>query len=143
MAKQAQKNAADVAAKWATNLSASTQQIQKGVQAVQTSPTALAARNPDGYLQGVQAAVSSGKWQARLNNVSLASWQQSMIQKGIPRIQSGAAAGKGNMQSFMQSFLPYVYSAQASLASQPRGNLEQNIQRMQTWTRAMAAYKST
>jgi len=143
VARQAQKNAVDVAAKWATNLAASTAQIAKGVAAVQTAPTALAARNPDGYLQGVQQAVSSGRWQARLNAVTLQQWQSAMTNKGIPRIQSGATQGKQNMQNFMQNFLPFVYSAQAQLASQPRGNLEQNIARMNTFVRAMATYQST
>ena len=142
MAKQGQKNASDVAQKWAANLGAAGPSIQKGVQSVQTSPTALAAKNPDGYLSGVQRAVASGKWQARLNAVTLQSWQSAMINKGLPRIQAGAQLGKGNMQTFMQNFLPYVYSAQGQLASQPRGNLEQNISRMNTWVRAMAAYQN-
>lgn len=141
MAKQGQKNAADVAAKWANNLGAAGPSIQKGVQNVQTSPTALAAKNPDGYLAGVQRAVSSGKWAHRLNAVTLQQWQSAMINKGLPRIQSGAQIGKSNMQTFMQNFLPYVYSAQAALQSTPRGNLEQNINRMVTFTRAMANYQ--
>lgn len=140
MARQGQKNAADVASKWANNLGAAGPSIQKGVQSVQTAPTQLAAKNPDGYLAGVQRAVSSGRWQRNLMNVTLQEWQQAMIQKGLPRIQAGAQMGKANMQSFMQDFLPYVYSSQQQLASQPRGNLEQNISRMTTWVRAMASY---
>lgn len=140
MAKQGQKNPATVAAKWATNLSAATTSIQAGVQAVTTSPTSLAARQADAYLSGVQQAVSSGKWQQSLNNVSLQSWQASMITKGIPRIQSGATAGKPNVQNFMTQFLPFVSNAQQQLAATPRGNLQQNIQRMITWTNQMAQF---
>lgn len=141
MSKQAQKTPADVAAKWSTNLSASTTTIQKGVQAVQTSPTALAARNPDGYLAGIQKAVTSGKWQNRLNAVSLQSWQQDMINKGIPRIQTGAQTGKAKVNTFMNQFLPYVYQARDSLAATPRGTLEQNIARMNQMTRALAQFQ--
>lgn len=142
MARQSQKNPADVAAKWATNLGAAGPQIQKGVQAVQVSPTALAAKNPDGYLQGVQRAVQTGKWQNNLNRVTLQQWQAAMINKGLPRIQSGAQIGKQNMQTFMTNFLPYVYSAQQQLQSQPRGNLEQNISRMTTFIRAMSNFQN-
>jgi hypothetical protein len=142
MAKQSQKNAADVAAKWANNLGAAGPAIQKGVQAVQTAPTQLAAKNADGYLAGIQRAVASGKWQANLNKVSLQQWQSAMINKGLPRIQSGAQIGKTNMQTFMTNFLPYVYNAQQQLSSQPRGNLEQNIARMTTFIRAIANYQN-
>lgn len=143
MAKQGMKNPATVAAKWATNLSASTTSIQAGVQAVTTSPTSLAARQADAYLSGVQQAVASGKWQNSLNAVSLSSWQNSMITKGIPRIQSGATAGKSNVQNFMTQFLPFVQNAQQTLAATPRGNLQQNIQRMVTWANQMSQFQYT
>lgn len=123
------KNATDVANKWANNLSASTQAIQQGVQAVTVSPTQQAAANPQAYLAGVQKAVSSGKWQNSLQRVSLADWQQAMIQKGIPRVASGATAAKGKFANFMQQFLPWVQQGQQQLATMPRGTLEQNIQR--------------
>lgn len=141
MARQAQKSAADVAAKWSTNLGAAGDTIKRGVGAVQTAPTALAARNPDGYLAGVQRAVSSGKWQQRLNSVSLQAWQNAMVNKGISRVQTGAQYGKPNVQNFMQAFLPAVYSARDSLQSMPRGTLEQNIGRMNAFVRAMAQFQ--
>lgn len=141
MAKQAMKTSANVANKWATNLSASTQTMTAGVQSVQTSPTSLAAANPDGYLAGVQKAVTSGKWQARLQSVTLQQWQQAMVQKGIPRVQTGAQTGKPKVQSFMDQLLPYVYQLRAALASQPRGSLAQNMQRMNTFVQGMAQFK--
>lgn len=123
------KNATDVANKWANNLAASTTSIQAGVQSVTTAPTALAAQAQNAYLAGVQRAVSSGKWANALQKVSLADWQQAMIQKGIPRIASGAAAAKPKFASFMQQFLPYLQQGVANLSTMPRGTLDQNIQR--------------
>lgn len=144
MARQAQKTAANVAQKWANNLNAATTTIQQGVQSVTTAPTALAARNPNAYLAGVQNAVSSGKWQNRLNAVSLSDWQNAMKTKGIPRIQTGTAAGQPKMQSFMSNFLPFVYQTRDAInSSQPRGTLAQNMQRMTSFVQAMAGYKST
>lgn len=134
------KNAADVANKWATNLASSTQAIQQGVQAVTTAPTQLAAQNLNAYLAGVNHAVSSGKMANALQKVSLPDWQNAMIQKGIPRIASGAQAAKPKMQQFMQSFLPYVAQGVQQLNSTtPRGSLQQNIQRavqMMQWNAA-------
>lgn len=123
------KNATDVANKWANNLASSTTSMQQGVQAVTTAPTQLAAQAQTAYLAGVQKAVSSGKWANALQRVSLADWQQAMIQKGIPRVASGATAAKGKFANFMQQFLPWVQQGQQQLATMPRGTLDQNIQR--------------
>lgn len=141
MGKMTMKNPADVANKWSRNLSASTQSIQSGVQAVTVSPTALAARQQDAYLTGVQNAVTSGKWADGLNRVTLPDWQSAMINKGIPRIQQGAVNAKPKMESFMTQFLPFVQNAQRQLSSMPRGNLEQNIARSQAFIRQMATFK--
>jgi hypothetical protein len=141
MGKQTQKNPMDVANKWSQNLGASTQRIQSGVQAVTVSPTALAARQQDAYLSGVQQAVANGRWQAGLNRVSLSDWQTAMIGKGLPRIQQGATVAKPKVEQFMTQWLPFVYSQQKALASQPRGSLEQNIARMNTFVRSLATFK--
>ena len=143
MGKQTMKNPADVAAKWSRNLSASTQSIQSGVQQVTVAPTQLAARQVDAWLSGIQQAAASGKWVNRLNSVSLPDWQNAMINIGIPRIQQGAVAAKGKVEAFQQQLLPYIGNLQRQLASTPRGNLEQNLQRMQTFVRGMANFKRT
>lgn len=143
MAKSAQKTAAAVATKWSQNLSNSTPQMQSGAQGVTTSPTALAAANPTGYLQGVQNAVNNGTWAASLQAVTLAQWQNAYITKGIPRVQQAAASDKGKVQTAFQTLLPYVYSARDQInASMPRGTLTQNIQRSAAMINAMAQYKN-
>lgn len=134
------KDPTSVAAKWATNLGAATQSMQDGVNGVQTAPTQLAAAQADRYVQGVQQAVSSGSWQKALQNVSLQSWQQSMLQKGIPRVASGANQAKGKFATFMSKLLPYQQNLQAQLAATPRGDLQTNIQRMIMWANGMAQF---
>lgn len=129
-----------VAAKWASNLSAATQAMTDGVQSVTTAPTQLAAARADAYQQGVQQAVASGKWQKGLQSVSLQSWQQSMTQKGIPRVASGAAAAKPKFASFMGKLLPFQQSLQSQLAATPRGDLQTNIQRMIMWAQGMSQF---
>jgi hypothetical protein len=80
-------------------------------------------------LAGIQEAAASGKIEAGLRRVSLEDWRSKMIEKGIPRIASGAQSAKSNVTDFWQSFLPWLESGQRKLESMPRGDLEQNIAR--------------
>lgn len=144
MARNARKQASAVAQKWSMNLGNATQQMQTGAQGVTTAPTQLAAANANGYLAGVQQAVSSGKWQAALQAVSLSQWQQAYIQKGIARVQQAANTDKGKVQAAFGPLLDYVYNARDQInASQPRGSLAQNIARSQAMIQAMAGYKAS
>ncbi len=134
-------NPTTISAAWARNLGAATQKITAGVQSVTVAPTQIAAQRADAYLQGVQASVQSGKYQAGLQRVTLADWQQSMVQKGIPRIASGATAAQPKMEAFLTSFLPYVEAGQRQLQSMPRGTLQDNINRAVFMMQYNAAYK--
>lgn len=141
MARQARKTAAQVAQKWSQNLSASTQSITNGVNSVQTSPTQLAAVQVNAYLQGVQHAVTSGKWQRGLQAVSLQDWKNSMLQKGVPHIQTGAVQGQGKVQQVMGPLLDFVYNTRDSInQSNPRGSLQQNLARANAFATAMSNY---
>lgn len=125
-----QTDATVVAQRWAQNLGGSTDKVKAGIMAVQQSPTEKAAAQQNAYVQGVQAAASSGKWQRGLQRVTLAQWQQAAISKGLMRIGAGAQAALPKMQSFLSQWLPYMQQAQQRLASTPRGSYEQNKQRM-------------
>lgn len=135
------KNAADIASKWARNLGTSVNEIKAGVQAVTTSPTAQAAQRADAYLSGVQQAVSSGKWQAGLNRVTLQDWQNAMINKGLNRIAGGATQAQGKFQDFMSQLLPHIEAGQRALSATPRGDLTTNINRAVQFMQHMAAFK--
>lgn len=139
MGSAASKNPAAVAQKWATNLGNSTASIKAGVQAVQTAPGQLAAANQAGYLSGVQQSVQ--KWANNVASVSLTSWQNATINKGINHIGSGATGAIPKMTSFMSQLLPYVAQGQQSLSSTPRGSLDQNIQRSVSFQRFMANFQ--
>jgi hypothetical protein len=144
MARQARKSAQQVAQTWSQRLQASTQQIQNGVNAVTTSPTQLAAANEAGYLQGVQQAVANGKWRTKLQAVSLSDWKSSMINKGIPHISTGATQAQGKVQTVMGQLLPFIYDTRDAInASNPRGNLQQNMARMNAFVQAMSMYNKS
>lgn len=135
------KNAQQVAQRWASAMSNSTEKIKAGVQAVTVAPTALAAAAVDRQVAGVIRARDSGKTQANLLAVSLQSWQSSFINKGLTRIGTGATNAIGKMTAFMQQFLPAQQAIVAGLP--PRGDLNQNIQRAVQMMTQTAGWKYT
>jgi hypothetical protein len=133
------RNADQIAADWSQRLAASTQKITDGVNSVTVAPGQAAARQKTVWQQNTSAAVD--RWAARTAAVSLPEWQQAMIEKGAPRIASGAAAAQPKFASFMTQLLPHIDQVKRGLPA--RGNLDQNIQRMTAFTRGMAAFKRT
>ena len=133
---------AQAAQAWQTGMQNSTQKITAGVNNVTVAPTQLAAAAADRMLMGIQRAVQSGKWQAGLQAVSLQDWKSAMLDKGVNRIASGAAAARGKVQAFLQAFLPYVaQGVQQMDATMPRGDLEQNIARATFMMRYNAQFR--
>lgn len=143
MARQSRKTAQQVAQKWSQNLGAATNQMQAGVRGVTTSPTALAAANSQGYVAGVQRSVNEGKWQRKLQAVSLSQWQNAYVTKGIPRVQQAATQDQPKVQAAFGPLLDYVYNARDQINStMPRGTLSQNIARATAMMQAMSGYNS-
>lgn len=127
-----------IAANWASRLAGSTQKITDGINAVTVAPGVAAARQKDVWLQNIQA--SQAKWARNVAAVSLTDWQQMTIQKGVPRIASGATAAQPKFQTFMSKFLPHVMAGKASLP--PRGTLDQNINRAVAMMRHNAKFSN-
>lgn len=125
-----------IADKWVTNLSASTTSITAGVNGVTVPPGQKAAAAADFWLSQTMAAKQ--KFITNVGKVSLQSWKDSMLNIGVPRIATGAAANKQKMVDFMSRFLPYVKGAVDSLP--PRGDLNQNIQRAVAMMTQLAAF---
>ena len=126
-----------IAARWAQGLSGATQKIADGVNAVTVAPGQAAARQKTVWAQNTAAAAD--KWAQRTAAVDLPSWQQAMIQKGAPRIATGAAAAQPKFASFMTQLLPHIQSVKSQLPA--RGNLDQNIARMTQFVRGMSQFK--
>lgn len=114
---------AQVAAKWSQNTSAAQQSYKDGVNAVQVAPTQVAAQHLDRYINGVNAAVSSGKMAAKLNAVTLDQWKTAAVNKGAPRIALGVQNAVGKFTTFMDKWLPYQEQLKAKIASMPKGGV--------------------
>lgn len=125
--------------KWAQRLSGATEAITQGVQSVQTAPGVLAARQKQAWIQKLQA--SQDKWATRVAGVSLADWQSKMINVGIPRVASGAAANQDKVTRFLSEFLPHLDRGVATVRAMPKVTLEDSIQRATAMIRHNASFK--
>lgn len=132
-------SAQQAAANWSAGMSGAATKAKAGVMAVTVSPTEAAANAVDRQVAGVIAAQQSGKTAARLRAVSLQSWQQSYINKGIPRLAAGASAGMPKMTAFMNAFMPFLQNAVASLP--PRGDYNANKARAMAMMDAMKGFR--
>jgi hypothetical protein len=124
--------------KWSTNLNGAGTYIKNGVQRVQTAPGQSAAAASDRMLAGVTNAVSSGRWAKAVSGVSLAQWQDAMVNKGIPRLQQGTAQAVKTKGDKIAALLSNVDAATASIQSLPKGGLQQGIQRATAYMTKMS-----
>lgn len=125
--------------KWQAGINGSTAYITAGVNAVKTAPGIAAAAAQNLMLQNLTAAVTSGRWAQAVSGVSLQSWQQAMLTKGIPNLSAGVQLATTQKLPAITTLLQNVDNAVSSLASTPRGNLQQNIQRAVQFMTAMSA----
>lgn len=121
-----QKNPKQVADRWAARMNQSTDKMREGINAVQVSPTELAAARQDAYVAGVVEAANSGKWRNGLLRVTLADWKAATLAK-VARVGPGATQAVPKMEAFMADFLPFLDRVVAGLPA--RGTFEENKQR--------------
>lgn len=126
----------DAASRWSSGLAGSTAKWQAGVEAVTVSPTQLAARAADLWARNVAAA--KPKFAANSAKVTREQWISATVNKGGPRLASGAQAAQGRMGEVFTKLFPYINQVTASLP--PRGDLEQNINRMGDFARKMSKF---
>jgi len=127
--------------KHARRLSASIDDVRKGIDRVTVNPCELAAAKQEKMLTNLTAAVNDGRWAAGLKRVSLEEWKDKAKNVGAGRIASGINAAKSKVIAFAEQLLPHIDAGQAKLKTMPDITLEDNIQRMITMTRHMAEFK--
>lgn len=119
----------EYAEKWARRTAAAVPDYRSGVQRVTEAPGVQAAAKVDKMRQNVNAALDSGKWEARVAGVSLAEWKQAAIDKGAARIGAGVEAAKPDMVRFGTELLAHVDTVSAEVAAMPDLSLADRIQR--------------
>lgn len=130
---------AQATAKWLSGLGAATDRMTQGAQAVQKAPGIAAAAAADKWLQRVTQAKQ--KFATNVARVSLADWQNSYINIGIPRVAQGAQAKQAKVQSFFDEYLPYLTRGVATIDAMPSTTLEDGIARATAMIRYNSKFK--
>lgn len=125
--------------KWLSNLSGAQERMQQGAMSVQTAPGAAAAAAADKWLAKVTQA--KAKFAANVGRVSLADWQNSYINVGIPRVSQGANAKQAKFAAFFDEFLPYLQRGLQTIDKMPSTTLEDGIARATAMIRYNAKFK--
>lgn len=135
----ARVTAQQLADKWGRRMSAAAPDIQAGVDRTQKDPGALAAAQKALWAQKLADPATQNAWATNVAKVGAASWKDAMKTKGIPRLQTGIARAQQTKIGRWTALLSAVDAAQADANATPRGTLDQNLARANTFARSMAA----
>lgn len=111
--------------KWATAMANATTAYTQGVQSVTVAPNQKAAAASAKWLARTQAALP--KFEQNNLKVSLQSWQTATVDKGAPRLASGANGAKPKVAAFNTAFYQFLKSGQASINAMPTNTPEEAI----------------
>ena len=116
-----------ITTKWVTNFGNAGTAMQQGVNAVNQAPGAKAAQAAQLWITRLQQAQT--KWANRVGAVTLAEWQQAMINLGIPRAQQGVTEKQGKYLTFITSYMQFLQGQLPTIQAMPKGTLAQGIAR--------------
>lgn len=125
--------------KWGRRMQAAAPDIQSGINRVTEAPGVKAAKQQNAMLNGVNEAVSSGKWARNVAAVSVDQWKQAALTKGVQRIAAGVTQAQPRMGDAVTKLLSDVNATLAEVERTPRGDLATNINRAVTMMQGMAA----
>lgn len=132
-------NSAQATAKWLSGLQNAQARMTAGANAVTQAPGLAAAAASAKWLAKVTAAQQ--KFATNVARVSLADWQRSYIDIGIPRVSQGAQQKQGKVTAFMDQFLPYLQTGLQTIDKMPSTTLEDGIARATAMIRYNAKFK--
>lgn len=143
MAKRVRVSASEFAEKWNRRLSGAQQDIRRGVENVDESPTDAAADAQDKMRQNLLDAIDNGKWARGLARVSLSDWQDRVLDVGVGRIASGADAAQDDVQAFASELIDHQNAGLSEIEGMADITLQDNINRATAWLRHMAGFERT
>tara|TARA_Y100000310_G_scaffold345713_1_gene468700 strand:- start:8635 stop:9057 length:423 start_codon:yes stop_codon:yes gene_type:complete len=133
----ARVNAQEYAEKWGRRLTASTEDIRRGVERVTEAPGERAARSQEKMITNLLDSVNSGRWARAVSSVTLPEWKESILSKGIQRIAAGVTAALPRQVQMAQTLLANVEAVQAEVERMPNVTFEDRLARMDRWARGM------
>lgn len=136
-------DAAAVTAKQIRRAQGATTDYVAGVEAVDVSPTAQAAKKKDKMRAGINAAIDSGKWEEGLASVSLEDWKAAAVKKGGDRYASGVADSEAKTRAFHEEFSAFMVGHKAKIDAMPDTTQEQRMAKMLANAKGIAGFKRT
>jgi hypothetical protein len=134
-------DAATAAQRWQSAASTAQTRFTEGVQNTQKDPTALAAAQAQKMLNGVQQAITSGRWQRRLSEVGQAGWKSATLAKAN-NYSTGIQASGSKYQQGYGAFAAYMQPYQNQIAGMPKNSLADSIARATAWIQNAANYRA-
>lgn len=125
-------SANELSEKWGRRLKASVPDIQRGIEAVKTSPGAKAALKVDKALQGYTEAVTSGRMARALNAIDLQDWKNKTSKKVAERLSGGVDSSMPKRQKFDEYLVSTVNAGLAKLKNMPDMTFEDSMARIRT-----------
>ena len=126
---------------WKSKTKNATEKYKRGIQATAVHPGEEAAKNIDKMRQNFNNAIDSGKTEKALRGYSKADWQKMAVEKGAGRIAAGVEGASDKMQTFFSWLEGAMNPIMAQVHQMPSLTLDNNIERMTTMVRGMAAKK--
>ena len=139
----ARVNAQEFAQKLARRTAAAVPEYNAGVSAVTEAPGAKAAQRESEWAAGVARAAQENKFSRNVGAVTLQEWKDAALSKGSGRIAQGVSSAEPKMAQFGAELLQAVDNAVNVTNQTPRGDLEQNLNRMNTFVREMAKFRKS
>lgn len=126
------------AEKWKNRLSASTEDIRRGIANVTQAPGQKAAANTDKWRQ--RTVDSADKYKRNVGAVGLSEWQAA-ADAGVGRVAQGAQQKVSKVEKFQSEFFPHLERGQAAVAAMPNTTIEDGVNRAAAMIRHNANFK--
>ena len=131
----------EVTTKQANRLKGSTEDIRRGIERVNVSPTSQAAGKIQKMRANLLAKIDDGTVEKRLRAVSLEDWKKRAASTGVNRISEGIDNAKDKQIAFYSKLLPAQDALKNTISGMPDMTLEDNINRMTTFIRGMSKFR--
>ena len=137
-----EKSPDEMLSNWKKRLAGATEDITKAVNLVKEAPGVKAARNKANWINAMNNPDVQNRWAKNVAAVSLETWKDRMIKKGIPALMN---AVNNVDESKMKNFFTWLIDAEnkvlADIEKMPNLTFENRVARATTWIRNMHGKK--
>ena len=127
----------DISDKWGRRLKGSVADIQKGIDAVDTSPGEKAAAASDKMLANTTEAIANGRWGRAVAKMPLAEWKNLTKAKVAQRLAGGVDGAMGKRREFDNYLVSTVNGVLGQIAGMPDATIEDSVNRVRTFMEHM------